>query len=91
MRHNRRPAPIRSCPHGQDPLVCLDCIAVQQGCNTPEEIQKFKEECAFWEGYYAAEAMLEEEVGEPEFVPIGICPKCGRDVYTTGGFCGGCI
>jgi len=29
-------------------------------------------------------------VGETDCVPIGKCPKCGADQYTTFGFCGGC-
>jgi hypothetical protein len=44
----------RRCQHGFREFSgeCLDCAAIQQGCKTPEEIQAFKEECAYWERYY---------------------------------------
>lgn len=49
------------CKHDDDPMTCLRCIAVTQGCTTEEEIDEFVSNCNYWQ------LRAEQEANETDF------------------------
>lgn len=52
------------CKHDSDPMTCLRCIAVTQGCTTEEEIDDFVQDCEYWEDRAAEEAQESMEADD---------------------------